>query len=119
MAFTDEPRETVEPFVKEMKMPYPIGLESNSKASYNVSGIPHAVVIGTDGKIAWEGHPMEPGFTKKVEELAAAVDLKAIAPAPEVKKDEKAPAAAEAKKDEKAPATTEVKTEDKAAPSGK
>ncbi|HNY10676.1 MAG TPA: TlpA disulfide reductase family protein [Candidatus Wallbacteria bacterium] len=107
MAFTDEAKETVEPFVKEMKMPYPIGIESKIGVSYNVSGIPHAVVIGTDGKIAWEGHPMEPEFVKKVEELAATVDLKALAPAAEVKKDEKAPA------------TTEVKTEEKAAPAGK
>jgi len=105
MAFTDEPKETVEPFVKEMKMPYPIGIESKFSASYNVSGIPHAVIIGTDGKIAWEGHPMEPSFTKKVEELAAAIDLKAAAPA-----------AAEVKKVENAPATAEVKTEEKAAP---
>lgn len=116
MAFTDEPKETVEPFVKEMKMPYPIGLESQIGKSYNVSGIPHAVVIGTDGKIAWEGHPMEPGFTKKVEELAAAVDVKAIAPAATEKKSETAAPAAEVKKDEKAPATTEVKTDEKAAP---
>ena len=116
MAFTDEPKETVEPFVAKMKMPYPIGIESKIGKSYNVSGIPHAVVIATDGKIAWEGHPMETGFTKKVEELAATVDLKTAAPAAAEKKGEAAPAAAEVKKVENAPATTEVKTEEKAAP---
>lgn len=72
MAFTDEAKETAEPFVKEMKMPYPIGVGSKSANDYGVSGIPHAVIIGPDQKIAWAGHPMDPEFEKNLEKAASA-----------------------------------------------
>lgn len=107
VAFTDEAKETVEPFAKEMKMTYPIAVGSTSGKDYNVSGIPHAVLIGTDGKVAWEGHPMDKEFEKNLEELAAKAGSGATA----------APAKAEEKKDDKAAAPAEKK--DEHAPSGK
>ncbi|MEZ7893084.1 MAG: TlpA disulfide reductase family protein [Candidatus Wallbacteria bacterium] len=58
ISLTAEEKSVVEPFAKEMKMPYTIGFGSNTSKDYNVKGIPTAFIIGADGKIAWEGHPM-------------------------------------------------------------
>ena len=62
MSLTVEQMDTVEPFVAQNKMTYPIGVFSPSSEVYYVRGIPHAVVIGKDGLVAWEGHPMDGGF---------------------------------------------------------
>lgn len=72
ISLTDEDRAKVEPFVKEHEMPYPIGLSSQSGGAYGVSGIPHAVVIGRDGVVLWEGHPMDAKFEAAVKKAAAA-----------------------------------------------
>ena len=56
MAFTDEAKETAEPFVKEMKMPYPVGVGSKSANDYGVSGIP-LLLFPTAGRARtpWKG----------------------------------------------------------------
>jgi len=58
VSLTNEPRETVEPFVEKMKMLYPIGGGSPSGGAYGVRGIPHAFIISPAGEVVWEGHPM-------------------------------------------------------------
>jgi len=58
----------VKSFANEMGMNYPVGMGSVSSKEYMVNGIPHAVVIGKDGKVVWEGHPMD-GLDKKLEAL--------------------------------------------------
>lgn len=58
VSLTDEPRPTVEPFVKEMRMDYAIGGDSPSSGAYGVDGIPTAFVISPAGRVVWEGHPM-------------------------------------------------------------
>ncbi len=73
VGLTDEPKGTVEPFAKSMKMNYTVGYGSTSGQAYGVSGIPHAFVIGPDGKIEWEGHPMDPEMPKVVARLAETV----------------------------------------------
>lgn len=45
-------------FCNANKMSWVIGLGSNSANDYGVRGIPHAFIIA-DGKIKWEGHPMD------------------------------------------------------------
>lgn len=103
MTFTDEAKETAEPFVTEMKMPYPIGVGSKTSKEYGVMGIPHAVIIGADQKIAWSGHPAMPDFEKNLDKLATAAAPAADAgKTDEVKTETAAPAVNE---------TTEVKTE--------
>lgn len=72
MTFTDEGKDVAEPFVAEMKMPYPIGVGSKAGNTYGVTGIPHAVVIGPDQKIVWTGHPGMPEFEQVLEKSAAA-----------------------------------------------
>jgi thiol-disulfide isomerase/thioredoxin len=66
VSLTDERAEVAEPFVKQNGMDYPIGTDSSTGEAYGVTGIPHAVVVGKDGKVAWEGHPMS-GLDKAIE----------------------------------------------------
>jgi len=73
IGLTDEPKSKVEGFAKEMKMNYTVGYGSTSGEAYGVSGIPHAFIIGTDGKIAWDGHPMDKAFAPMVTKLAEGV----------------------------------------------
>lgn len=68
ISLTNEDLKTVEPFVKANKMTYPVGVGSSSARDYGVSGIPHAVIVGKDGRVAWEGHPMS-GLDKELEKL--------------------------------------------------
>ena len=63
---TNEPLETVEPFVNRMgeKMEYSVAVDKERSTSnefmerYDLRGIPHAFVV-KDGKIVWHGHPMK------------------------------------------------------------
>jgi thiol-disulfide isomerase/thioredoxin len=71
IGLTDEAKETVEPFVKQMKMDYLVGGASPSGNLYGVAAIPTTFVIDTTGKVAWQGHPMDAGFDKAIEAEAA------------------------------------------------
>ena len=57
ISLTREDKATVETFMEEMEMKYPIGIESDSGDAYGVEGIPHATLIGADGNVIWDGHP--------------------------------------------------------------
>lgn len=66
VGISNESPEKVRAFVKQMgdKMTYPVAIGSQAVyagylGAFGVSGIPHAFVVGTDGKIAWHGHPMD------------------------------------------------------------
>ncbi len=54
----DYDRANIGPFMEKMKMTYIVGTGSTTDQAYGVRGIPHAVVIGRDGKLVWRGHPM-------------------------------------------------------------
>lgn len=58
---TDEDKATIEKFRKETPMEYNVALDKDGKLGkqLGVTGIPHAFVVGKDGKIVWEGHPMQ------------------------------------------------------------
>ncbi len=58
VALSNEPKDKVEPFVEKMKMNYLVGYGSDTGEAYEVTGIPHAFVVGRDGKIAWAGNPL-------------------------------------------------------------
>lgn len=45
-------------------------VEQEFMGKYKVNGIPHAFIVGKDGKVSWHGHPAEP---KMVSELEAAI----------------------------------------------
>jgi thiol-disulfide isomerase/thioredoxin len=70
LSFTDQDRETVENFQKKTKAPieYTVGLGSPLFKAYGVTGIPHAFIVGRDGKLLWHGHPASPECEAKIEE---------------------------------------------------
>lgn len=59
ISLTDEPRETVEPFLKETPIEGWVALDTDGRAlkAYGIRGIPHTVIIGKDGRILGRGHP--------------------------------------------------------------
>jgi thiol-disulfide isomerase/thioredoxin len=69
IGLSSEDRNTIVKFAQEIGMNYPVGIASTSGKEYMVNGIPHAVVVGKDGKVVWEGHPMD-GLDKVLETLA-------------------------------------------------
>jgi len=82
---------TVRPFAKKMKMAYNVGVDdkraTNNVYMKGVGGIPHAFVVGKDGKVVWAGHPMG-GLDEILSQLVAGdYDAKA---AQEVSRQEKA-----------------------------
>ena len=68
LSFTDEDRRTVEKFQKKTRSPieYTVGIGSPLSQTYGVRGIPHAFLIGRDGKLVWQGHPANPECEMRV-----------------------------------------------------
>jgi thiol-disulfide isomerase/thioredoxin len=75
LSFTEEDRATVEAFQKQARTPieYTVAVGSSMGRTYGVTGIPHAFLVGRDGKLVWHGHPASPECDKKV---AAALAVK-------------------------------------------
>jgi uncharacterized protein (TIGR03435 family) len=59
ISLTDEPADTVEPFLKRRPIKGWVALDTDRQAgqAYGVSGIPHTFVIGRTGKILGDTHP--------------------------------------------------------------
>ncbi|HRU05816.1 MAG TPA: redoxin domain-containing protein [Candidatus Brocadiia bacterium] len=76
IGLSNEPASKVEPFIKQMnagakkQMEYIVGAESKDGDKYGVRGIPHAFIVGPDGKVLWSGHPMD-GMDKQIEKAVA------------------------------------------------
>ena len=70
IGISSEDKNTVENFRKGTPMEYNVALDKGGKLSqqFGINGIPHAFVVGKDGKIVWEGHPM--GLNESVLENA-------------------------------------------------
>jgi len=64
LSFTDQSRQGIENFLKDMPMKYGIGTGSELAAEYGVRAIPHAFLIGKDGKLIWQGNALDDGFQK-------------------------------------------------------
>jgi len=64
---------TVRRFVAD-QIDYPVGLLTSHETfhEYQVTGIPHAVIVGRDGKVAWKGHPLDSRFGDEVAAALAA-----------------------------------------------
>lgn len=58
IGLSNEKSEKVKDFVKKQDMKYIVGAGSKSGRAYGVRGIPTVFVIGTDGTLLWQGHPM-------------------------------------------------------------
>jgi thiol-disulfide isomerase/thioredoxin len=67
IGITNEEPYQIKDFVEKMgtKMDYIVACDTNQSATrafmskYNIQGIPHAFIVGKDGKVAWHGHPMD------------------------------------------------------------
>jgi thiol-disulfide isomerase/thioredoxin len=60
IGISDESKDVVEKFQQKTPMEYHVavgGAEIGKK--FGIEGIPHAFIVGKDGKIIWEGHPMK------------------------------------------------------------
>jgi thiol-disulfide isomerase/thioredoxin len=68
IGMTDEAKAKVEPFAKDLGMTYAVAGGSPSGGEYGVTGIPTAFIVGADGKVAWQGHPMSEGFVPAIED---------------------------------------------------
>jgi len=57
---TDEKKDVVTAFLKKTPMTYFPAIDKTDTLgkSFGVTGIPHALLIDSTGKIVWEGHPM-------------------------------------------------------------
>jgi cytochrome c biogenesis protein CcmG, thiol:disulfide interchange protein DsbE len=57
---SDEDADTVTAFTKKTEMSYSLALDAGKKMSkaINVSGIPHVIIISTDGIVRWQGFPL-------------------------------------------------------------
>lgn len=73
---TSEAAPVARPFVEKMggQMDYVVAVDAGGKTTagylkaFGVNGIPHAFVVGRDGRIAWHGHP-QGGLDKELEKL--------------------------------------------------
>lgn len=74
VGITEEDEPTAKKFLGDVAMDYHVGLDDGGKTNdaymKGVPGIPHAFVIGRDGKVAWEGHPLG-GMDRVIEQLVA------------------------------------------------
>ena len=52
----------VKQMVKSKGMTYYVGMDNGLSDKYSVRGVPSAFIIDRNGKVAWQGHPMQPGF---------------------------------------------------------
>lgn len=68
LSFVAEGHRTTDSFLTKRKVAYPVGLESNSLDDYGVTGIPHAFVIGANGKVVWHGHSASPELEMAIEQ---------------------------------------------------
>ncbi|HVS17996.1 MAG TPA: hypothetical protein VMT18_05300, partial [Planctomycetota bacterium] len=57
MALSDEGPDVVEPYAEERGLSLRVGMRSRTNSSYEVKGIPHAVLIDPEGTVVWRGHP--------------------------------------------------------------
>jgi len=74
VGISNEDEATVRPFMTEMKMDYRVALDDSNKTMdrwlEGVPGIPHAFIVGKDGRILWSGHPMF-GLDRALEQVVA------------------------------------------------
>lgn len=88
IGITSEPKAQVAGFVQQMGygMDYVVASDSAGDcqrklaAPAGVRGIPHAFVVGSDGRIKFSGHPMDPDFTAAVDKAVSETAPKAGPP---------------------------------------
>ena len=72
LSLSDEDRRTVAGFVRQNRLNFAVGAECKSAADYGVKSIPHAFLISPEGKIVWDGHPMDESWVEKARRMLTA-----------------------------------------------
>jgi len=71
VGITNEEEKAALPFVQQMgdNMDYTVAIDTEDTVfgDFNVTGIPAAFLIGKNGEIFWQGHPMDPSFEKAIQ----------------------------------------------------
>jgi len=60
IGLTDAARKTVEPVLKQEKVFFPVGVESETYKDYEIESFPRVVIVDPDGKVAWSDSPSKP-----------------------------------------------------------
>jgi thiol-disulfide isomerase/thioredoxin len=71
LSLVQEGHQTMNPFMTNHQVDYPIGLESSSFDDYGITGIPCTFVIGPTGKILWNGNSASPEIDKVIAKAMA------------------------------------------------
>lgn len=66
VSFTDQSRRGVDNFREKTVMNYAIGTGSSLARDYGVTAIPHAFIIGRDGRLRWHGNPGDKQFDREI-----------------------------------------------------
>ena len=74
---SDEAEATVKQFMTSTKMNYAVALDPEKKMDHaiHVEGIPHVLIVSTDGNVRWQGFPLseeEPLTADIVKQIIAA-----------------------------------------------
>lgn len=72
VGISDEKEPTVRAFYDKQKISYPMAIDTKGKMKsvLKVEGIPHVMVVGSDGVVRWQGLPNSPEDTLTEEKLA-------------------------------------------------
>ena len=66
LSLVQEGHQTMDPFLTNHQVDYPIGLESSSFDDYGITAIPQVFVFGKSGKIIWSGDSASPEMDKVI-----------------------------------------------------
>jgi thiol-disulfide isomerase/thioredoxin len=77
IGLSDEPVATLKPFLAKTRMAYAVGTDTKGRASkqIGIQGIPHVVVVSSDGVVRWQGFPgldTDPLTTEKLAQIVRA-----------------------------------------------
>jgi thiol-disulfide isomerase/thioredoxin len=74
IGISDEPESKVKTFLKQNPHSYPQAIDQTRAINngLQIQGIPHVVILSSDGTIRWQGNPLEEDFPKVVADVIAA-----------------------------------------------
>ncbi len=74
IGISDEPESKVRSFIKQHPHSYPQAVDTTRaiNSALGIQGIPHVVVLSSDGIIRWQGNPLEPTFPSIVADVIKA-----------------------------------------------
>jgi cytochrome c biogenesis protein CcmG/thiol:disulfide interchange protein DsbE len=62
IGITDEPAQTAVDFMRDHEMDYTVAVDTSARMAraINLQGIPHVLIVSTDGIVRWQGMPFDP-----------------------------------------------------------